>query len=91
MREKRVRETMVKGAANGAFPGVKGGSQRYMKWRKWEHGEQQVGVRMKGYLFETLINRVSTLTQFLSQSSPPSSFKCLSSQAISPMQGRIQP
>lgn len=53
---------MVKGTANGAFPGVKGGSQRYMKWRKWEQEEQGVGVGKKGYLFETLISGVSTLT-----------------------------
>lgn len=44
---KGERERMVKCAANGAFPGVTGGSQRYMKWRKWEHGDQGVGVGRK--------------------------------------------
>lgn len=58
----RERETIAKGATNGAFPGVKGGSQRYMKWRKREQGVQRVGGRRKGYFFESLISRVSTLT-----------------------------
>lgn len=53
---------MLRGAATGASPGVKGERQRYKKWRKWERGEQGVGVRKKGYLFESLITRVSTLT-----------------------------
>lgn len=32
----------VKGVSNGAFPDVKGKSQRNMKWRrrKWEDGER---------------------------------------------------